>query len=182
MTLPLYNTHSHTGSWQPNLSLPLHSKLDFLSSSLSLLFFSSPPFYSAGRSCLCQIQSLLPSRLLSLSLCPSLHLCLLPIISFPGFSCFLLLLSFSPPFLCASSSQYPSPLFICPPFSAHFTDLVSACSLFLLPCTATSHPLFSLCLSLSPFFLLQPLFSFTLGVRALWRLSAPSWTSSRRKS
>lgn len=50
--------------------------------------------------------------------------------------------------------------------------------------SATSHPLFSpprLSLSLSPFLFSQPLFSFTLGVGALWRLSAPSGASSGEK-
>lgn len=55
--------------------------------------------------------------------------------------------------------------------------------LCLLFSTVTSHPLFSWCLSVSaPFSLFAALFPFTLGVSALWRLSAPSWTSRRRKS
>lgn len=157
-------THPHpptqytlAASWQPAPSLPLYSKLDFFSLSLSFSPFSLPPFFSAGRSCLCQIQSLLPSRPLSLSLCSSLHLCLLAIISSPApfLSC-PLSLTIPLPLLCASSSQYPSSLlFICPSFSALFTDLLSACSpLFasLLRCDLSP--------SIFPRAFFSPLFSF----------------------
>lgn len=104
--------HTHTQARQPTLSLPLYSKLDFFSSSLSLPFFSSPPF-SAG----CSFMSnLIPPSLTastSLPLSALLHifvlfqLCSLLLTSFLLllfylFHCYLLLL-----LLFASLSQYP---------------------------------------------------------------------------
>lgn len=92
----------------------------------------------------------------------------------------LLTISFAPPFICLLFSvssvflSLPLALSLCLLFSALFTALLSLCAcsppLF---SSVTSHPLFSLCRSLFPFpfSLFAALFSFTLGVSALWKLS-----------
>ena len=178
-----YNIHSHTGSWQPTLSLPLYSELDFFSSCLSL-----PPFFphlllSTLLDALVRIKSTSYPRSFSLSLflCSSLHLCLLSIILSPA--SFLLLLFYlfhrwlSLPLPLLMPSFFLNILlplvFLRPLFSAVFTALLSTCSLLLLLfSSATSHPLFSPCLSLSPFLFSQP-FSPSLWVSGLCEGSQP---------
>ena len=118
---------------------------------------------------------------LSLFLCSSLHLCLLSIILSPA--SFLLLLFYlfhrwlSLPLPLLMPSFFLNILlplvFLRPLFSAVFTALLSTCSLLLLLfSSATSHPLFSPCLSLSPFLFSQP-FSPSLWVSGLCEGSQP---------
>lgn len=157
----------------------LYSKLDFFSLSLPFPPFSYPPFFSAGRSCLSQIQSLLPSWLLSQPLCSSLHLCLPTIISTPAsFLCCPLSLTIpSPPFCVLPLLNILRLCSLSVPHSLLFLQISSLVAplFFTLPFhTATSHPPFFPCaFFLSPFLFSRLLFSFTLGVKALWRLSVP---------
>lgn len=168
MTLrPLQYTLTHrllaTNSFPPSL---FRAWFLFITSLSLPPFFSSPPLYTAGCSCLRQIH-LLPSKPLSLSF--SAPLCIfvffplsspLPLFSSScsiSFTADYLSLSpfYLPPFFL--SILLPS-VFLRPLFSAVFTALLSACSLLLLLfSSATSHPLFSPCLSLSPFLFSQPL-------------------------
>lgn len=162
MTLhPLQYTLTHTGSGRWTHSIPLYSKLDFFSSSLSLPLFSAPPFYSAGYSCLCQILSLFPSRPLSQSLflVPWVFVffalsSLLPLFSSSSSISLTTDYLFHCPLFFASFSQYHSfseglpSLFLCPLFSAVFTGLLSCSSPPLRPLTlyfplAFLFPLFS---------------------------------------
>lgn len=176
--------HTHTQAHQPALCLPLYSKLDFFSSSLSLPSFSSPPF-SAGCSF---VPNLIP-----VSLPASASLSLLFLTSLSSFN---YALSSSPPSSSSCSISFtPDHLFRSPFYLPSFFSILSllkssprSVSLSLILCSLYSPPL-SLCMLSSsfllcdlspsifplpftfPFSLFAALFSFTLGVSALWKLS-----------
>lgn len=160
-------------------------------------FFSSVPFYSAGYSCLCQIQSLLPSWPVSLSLC-ALHriFVLLPLSSLlPLFSSsysisfttdYLLFCPphfYLPPFLNILSPPQVFPrslsvrLFFRWLYSSPLGLLSSSASLLLCDLSPSIFPSpFS-----RPFSLFAALFSLTLGARALLETLSPQWDIQQEK-
>lgn len=166
-----YNTHSLTGSRQPARSLPrlFYSKawFPFIKS------VSSPPFHSAG--CLFvsnPYPSFSPGLLFQLCSSSS-HLCLVPIILSPPFSCSTAFATHCLPLLFASFSQ-------CPQSSPRSFSLSTSilCHLYGFPLCSLSSlkwPL-TLCfllavlsLSFSPSLFSQLFLLYFFGVRSLWR-------------
>lgn len=174
-----YNTHSRA----PGDSLFIQSLISFYQ--VCLFLFSSPPFYSAGYSCVKSNPSLPPT----LCLGSPLHLCFPSIIlstasilllSFCLFHWWLslfLLYFYLPAFFNARFLLKSSPQ----PFSVLYSPFT------LKLCLPAFSPLIcdlSPSVFPSPFsllFLFAALFSLTLGFAALWSLPAPRGTFSSRK-
>lgn len=185
MTLYLLQyTLIHTSTMQPTISLPLYSKLDFFSSDISSPFFIPTFLLSWILLCARSVSLLLYQSLLSLT---SLSYFCYPI-SCLSFLYLVILLSpqtillsfYLLPFLNVLRLLKFAPRSFSVPYSLLPLQRAFFTCFLLLFSVMTSHPLFSLFCSL-PVSLSAVPFSFTLGVRSLWKHSPWERTSIRGK-